>query len=101
MNHKLPNDGADLPYLLAQRSKNHTLPTDRDNNGSDNAGVGHADLKWCTMSCPHANWPRDNVDGSRSCRTFNAVWCDLLRQHVTRNTPCSAEHGARRPKPNW
>lgn len=99
MNHRPPGDRPSLPHQLLNRSGNHRLPDEEE--GRDNAGVGHAEVKWCTLSCEHADWPRDHVDGAKSCRTFNAVWCRALEQHVTRNTPCALEHGARRPKPNW
>ena len=99
MNHKVPGDGESLNYLHAQKLRNHPLPGEKQS--ADNAGVGHANLKFCTMECEHAEWPRDNVDGGKSCRTFNAIYCRALKQHTTRNAPCTLEHGARRPKPNW
>lgn len=99
MNHKVPGDGNSLKHTLFQRERNHILPTEKQY--VDNAGVGHSDLKFCTMECEHADWPKDNVDGGKSCRTFNAIWCCALKQHTTRNAPCTLEHGARRPKPNW
>jgi hypothetical protein len=99
MNHKVPGDGKTLAYNVLNVGKNHKLPGEAE--ASDNAGVGKGLVKWCTMDCPHANWPKDNVDGAKSCRTFNALYCNALSQHVTRNTPCALEHGARRPKPNW
>lgn len=99
MNHKVPGDqGGPLARLRGQGG-NHKLPSEIV--GPDNAGVGHSDLKFCTMACEHADWPRENVDGAKSCRTFSAVWCNALKQHTTRNAPCALEHGARRPKPNW
>jgi hypothetical protein len=99
MNHKVPGDLGGLLGRLGQTTANHKLPSESES--VDNAGVGHADLKWCTMACEHAEWPRASVDGSNSCRTFSAIWCTALQQHTTRNAPCALEHGARRPKPNW
>jgi|GEM_PF-1017708 len=99
MGHKVPGEGKGLNYLLFQQKKNHKLPSEE--KWADNAGVGHSELKWCSMDCEHADWPRENVDGSKSCRTFSAIWCKVLEGHVTKNTPCSVEHGSRRPKPNW
>ncbi|MCB2212603.1 hypothetical protein KQI52_10865 [bacterium] len=99
MNHKVPGDGNTLDYRILENGRNHQLPG--ENQGADNAGVGKGAVKWCTMDCEHASWPKDNVDGAKSCRTFNAIYCNALTQHVTRNTPCALEHGARRPKPNW
>lgn len=99
MNRKVPGDGENLLCRKLNPGKNHKLPG--EDEASDNAGVNTSSVKWCTMACEHAEWPRDNVDGAKSCRTFNAIWCLALEQHVTRNTPCALEHGARRPKPNW
>ncbi|MDP8206863.1 MAG: hypothetical protein P9L92_09390 [Candidatus Electryonea clarkiae] len=98
MGHKVPGDGKNLPHLILRRLDNHKLPGTKK---ADNAGVDHANLKWCTRSCEHADWPHENVDGSRSCRTFNALWCNALKEHVTQNSPCALEFGQRRPKPNW
>ncbi len=99
MNHKLPGDNEGPVQRILHTRKNHPLPQERKE--VDNAGVGRADLKWCTMACEHAEWPRENVDGAKSCRTFNALWCKALGQHVARNAPCAVEHGSRRPKPRW
>lgn len=99
MNHKVPGDGETLRYRVASTSRNHKVPGESE--VAENAGVGRGEVKWCTMACEHAQWPKDNVDGAKSCRTFNAIFCAALDQHVTRNTPCALEHGARRPKPNW
>ncbi len=99
MGHKVPGDGEGFDYLLTTRTKNHTLPGQYEE--SDNAGVESHDHKWCTMECEFADWPQENVDGAKSCRTFSALWCKSLEQHVTKNTPCTVEHGARRPKPIW
>jgi hypothetical protein len=98
MGHKVPGDGEGLNYLVYSRKTNHRL---REDNSSDNAGVESVSHKWCTISCEHAGWPKDNIDGSKSCRTFAALWCKELQAHVTKNTPCALEHGQRRPKPNW
>ena len=35
------------------------------------------------------------LDGS--CRTFMSVWCGKLGRHVTKNAPCEARFGRRRP----
>lgn len=99
MGHKVPGDGDSLNWMMFQKQSNHKLP--EAPKTEDNAGVNHSNLKWCTMDCSDADWPRDNVDGAKSCRTFNALWCKQLEAHVTRNTPCTVLHGARRPKPNW
>ncbi len=101
MGHKVPGDGVKLSYRILRQRHNRSVPSEEKNEGSDNAGVENAEKKWCTMECEHATWPRKNVDGSGSCRTFSALWCEVLKQHVTKNTPCAVEHGQRRPKPCW
>ncbi|MFH1943197.1 MAG: hypothetical protein ABIL68_13920 [bacterium] len=69
---------------------------------AENAGVTSSNILFCDLHCEYASFPKeDDVDGSRSCRTFAAIWCDLLKQHVTKNAPCSARFGKRRPKSNW
>lgn len=99
MNRKTPHDHERLRVTLPDTGRNRRLPGEAES--ADNAGVDRGNVLWCTMACPHARWPKDNIDGAKSCRTFNAIWCAQLEQHVTRNTPCAVEHGARRPKPNW
>lgn len=64
-----------------------------------NAGVTTSKIKFCDLRCEHASFPKeDAIDGSQSCRTFAALWCDLLGQLVTKNAPCAAQFGKRRPK---
>ena len=67
-----------------------------------NAGVNSARIRFCTPQCKHASFPKDrDIDGAKSCRTFSALWCDILKEYVTRNAPCSVQFGKRRPKSNW
>ena len=99
MNHKLPGENDNPRFAGFIIGGNHPLPGQA--TPVDNAGAGHANLKWCTIACDNAVWPKEYVDGSNSCRTFNALWCRALEQHVTRNAPCALEHGARRPKAEW
>lgn len=48
--------------------------------------------KWCDLMCEFADFPRsDSIDGSRSCRTFQALWCKKLDKHVTKNATCQAQ----------
>jgi hypothetical protein len=46
-------------------------------------------MEFCDLNCQFARWPKDEaVDGSGSCRTFQAIFCckkDLL---VHKNAPC-------------
>ncbi len=96
MNHKVPGDDKSLPYL--KNNSNHPLP---GRKFTDNAGITSSRHHWCSLACEHAELPRENVDGAKSCHTFNALWCNLLKEHVTRNSPCAVEHGQRRPTPTW
>ncbi|MBN2090795.1 hypothetical protein JW964_14375 [candidate division KSB1 bacterium] len=68
-----------------------------------NAGVNTADrVIFCDTSCPDAKLPEDEaIDGSRSCRTFSALWCNRLKEYVSKNAPCSWRYGKRRPKAGW
>jgi len=66
------------------------------NKPKDNAGVTTHRIRWCDLRCEHAQTSRESaLDGS--CRTFQSLWCALLEKHVTKNAPCEAEFGARRP----
>jgi hypothetical protein len=54
------------------------------------------------MNCEYARFPRDeDIDGSRSCQTYLAIWCQQLEQYVTKNAPCAVLYGKRRPKSSW
>ena len=68
----------------------------------ENAGVTSSNILFCDLRCEHASFPKDeDIDGSGSCRTFSALWCELLKEYVTKNAPCRARFGKRRPKSNW
>ena len=65
----------------------------------ENAGVTSSKIKFCDLKCEHASFPKeDGIDGSKSCRTFAALYCDLVDQYVAKNAPCVAKFGKRRPK---
>ena len=65
----------------------------------NNAGVNSAKIIFCDMRCQYASFPKENaVDGAGSCRTFAALWCEKLQEYVTKNAPCAAQFGKRRPK---
>jgi len=66
---------------------------------NENAGVTTSRIKFCDVRCEHASFPKvEDIDGSKSCRTFAALWCDVLDQYVTKNAPCAVQFGKRRPK---
>ncbi|MBN1560017.1 hypothetical protein JW998_07185 [candidate division KSB1 bacterium] len=69
---------------------------------SENAGVTSSKIRFCDLRCDHAEFPRqEQIDGSNSCRTFVALWCNELQQIVCKNAPCAVIYGQRRPKPNF
>jgi hypothetical protein len=46
-------------------------------------------MDFCDMNCVHARWPdRDGLDGSSSCRTFQAIFCEKKDRPVHKNAPC-------------
>ena len=68
----------------------------------NNAGVTSSKIKFCDLNCEYADFPKDkDIDGSGTCRTFLALWCNKLNKYVTKNAPCEAEFGARRPKTSF
>ena len=64
-----------------------------------NAGVTSSRIKFCDLRCEFAEFPSETaIDGSGTCRTFMALYCKKLEKYVTKNAPCEAEFGARRPR---
>jgi len=64
--------------------------------GPGNAGVTTSRVRFCDLRCPEADFARAaGLDGS--CRTFVSLWCRRLKRHVTKNAPCEARYGRRRP----
>jgi hypothetical protein len=48
------------------------------------------------LRCEYADFAKqDALDGS--CRTFQSLWCEKLKKHVTKNAPCEELFGKRRP----
>ena len=88
---------------MKKKAKKKTVKRTKMAAKVDNAGCdSHTAFRWCDMRCEHASFPEENaVDGSGTCRTFQAIYCGKLKRYVAKNAPCSARHGARRPKPNW
>jgi hypothetical protein len=74
----------------AKRLKKQTKEPDA------NAGVTSHRITFCDLRCRFADFAKmDALDGS--CRTFQALWCKKLKRHVTKNAPCEALFGSRRP----
>ena len=46
-------------------------------------------MDFCDLNCRFASWPKDGaVDGSGSCRTFQALFCSKENRLVPKNAPC-------------
>ncbi len=46
-------------------------------------------MDFCDLRCVYARWPEeDAVDGSNSCRTFQALYCTEKKRLVHKNMPC-------------
>jgi hypothetical protein len=51
-------------------------------------------MEFCDLTCKHARWPEDvGLDGSGSCRTFQAVFCEKKQRTVHKNAPCDKKEG--------
>ncbi len=49
-------------------------------------------MEFCDLECRHARFPdSDSVDGSRSCRTFVALFCTHKKRLVHKNMPCDVK----------
>lgn len=46
-------------------------------------------MLFCDLKCVHASAPKEDMDGSRSCMTFTAIWCELYKKHVMKSQPCA------------
>lgn len=46
-------------------------------------------MQFCDLRCIHAQAPKKEMDGARSCMTFTAIWCELFKRHVMKSQPCS------------
>jgi hypothetical protein len=46
-------------------------------------------MRFCDLTCKYARWPKkEGLDGSGSCRTFQAVFCEKTQRIVHKNAPC-------------
>jgi hypothetical protein len=46
-------------------------------------------MDFCDLRCKFARWPQsEGLDGSGSCRTFQAVFCEKKQCTVHKNAPC-------------
>ena len=54
----------------------------------ENTGVSSSKIKFRDMRCEHAEFPKeDSIDGSGTCRTFMAIYCNYLKKYVIKNAP--------------
>ncbi len=51
-------------------------------------------MQFCDLKCAYASAPKEEMDGSRSCMTFTAIWCELFGRHVMKSQPCSEKREA-------
>jgi hypothetical protein len=74
----------------------------KEEDKDHNAGVSSSRVLFCDMRCEYARFPEDeDIDGAGSCRTFAAIYCSKIEEYVTKNAPCPARFGRRRPKTSW
>jgi len=46
-------------------------------------------MEFCDLTCRYARWPDSQaLDGSCSCRTFQALYCEKKGRVVPKNAPC-------------
>jgi len=46
-------------------------------------------MEFCDLKCRYGEWPEEeNLDGSGSCRTFQAIYCRKKERAVHKNAPC-------------
>ena len=64
-------------------------------------------MEFCDLKCRFARWPdEEGLDGSGSCRTFQAVFCAKQNRLVHKNAPCAhkekatSEGAAQKPAPS-
>lgn len=48
-------------------------------------------VRFCDLKCPHAKWPESLADGSKTCRTFIALYCEKLGCLVDKNGVCTVD----------
>lgn len=57
-------------------------------------------MEFCDLNCRYASWPREEaLDGSGSCRTFQAFYCEKKKQLVYKNAPCPEKEKRPRKSP--
>lgn len=55
-------------------------------------------MQFCDLRCEFASWPKDDsLDGSASCRTFQAIYCSRKDRIVHKNAPCAEKENKAHP----
>jgi hypothetical protein len=58
-------------------------------------------MEFCDFNCRYARWPKEEaLDGSGSCRTFQAIFCDKKNRPVYKNAPCPDKEKVPRRNPD-
>jgi hypothetical protein len=53
-------------------------------------------MEFCDFNCRYARRPKEEaLDGSGSCRTFQAIFCKKKNRPVFKNAPCPDKERAR------
>jgi hypothetical protein len=56
-------------------------------------------MDFCDLNCEYARWPEgESLDGSGSCRTFQAIYCKKKNRHVQKNMPCPEKRKKQRER---
>jgi len=57
-------------------------------------------MEFCDLTCRYAQWPeQEALDGSGSCRTFQALRCTKKDRLVPKNAPCPEKEKLHRKDP--
>ncbi len=48
-------------------------------------------MRYCDLTCEFARWPDKLADGSKTCRTFIALYCSKLDMLVDKNGVCKVD----------
>ena len=46
-------------------------------------------MEFCDTLCKYGKFKDEAMDGSGTCRTFIAIWCEKKKQTVFKNAPCA------------
>ncbi len=49
------------------------------------------EIKFCDLECKYASFPDKLSDGSKTCRTFVALYCKKMKRLVYKNASCKSK----------